>query len=168
VKYWDASGVVPLLIAEASSAMLREVLGSDPTMVCWWGTRIECASAIARYARAERLASTAIAAARRRLVSLLEEWTEIEPDEVLRTTAERVASVHSLRAADAVQLAAALVACDGTPANLSFVCLDTRLREAAMREGFVVVPDAAPRATAVRERSPRRRPKATPARRVRA
>lgn len=168
MKYWDASGVVPLLIAEVSSARLREVLGSDPTMVCWWGTRIECASAIVRYARAQRLASTEIAAARRRLVTLLEEWTEIQPDEVLRTNAERVVGVHSLRAADAVQLAAALVACDGTPSNLSFVCLDTRLREAAMREGFVVVPDTAPRATAVLERSPRRRPKATSGRRARA
>jgi hypothetical protein len=44
--------------------------------------------------------------------------------------------------------------------------LDTRLREAALREGFTVIPEAAPRATTVRERA-RRQPKSVAARRSR-
>lgn len=135
-------------------------------MVTWWGTRIECMSAIARYVREQRLSATEVATGRRRLMGLAEEWMEMQPDEALRASAERIVGVHSLRAADALQLAAALLACDGTPADVAFVCLDTRLREAALREGFWVVPDAAPRATAVRERAPRRR-KASPTRAAR-
>lgn len=156
MKYWDSSAILPLVTTEASSPQLREVLKADGVMVSWWGTRIECTSAVFRMSRERRLTATDIAATRLRLSSLASEWSEIQPDELLRTTAERAVGVHSLRAADALQLAAALVACDGSPADLPFVCLDTRLREAALREGFVVLPDAAPRATAVRERHPRR------------
>jgi predicted nucleic acid-binding protein len=46
--------------------------------------------------------------------------------------------VHPLRAADALQLAAAVVAAEGIPASLSIVTLDERLAAAARREGFVV------------------------------
>lgn len=156
MKYWDTSALVPLFTTEASSAQLRDVLRADGAMLSWWGTRIECTSALFRMSRERRLTATEVAAARLRLTSLAADWSEIQPDEMLRMTAERVVGVHSLRAADALQLAAALVACDGAPATLPFVCLDARLREAALREGFVVLPDAAPRATAVRERRPRR------------
>jgi hypothetical protein len=47
---------------------------------------------------------------------------------------------HPLRAGDALQLAAALVACGERPEALPFVCLDDRLRDAARREGFAVLP----------------------------
>ncbi len=41
--------------------------------------------------------------------------------------------------ADAFQLAAALVACRFEPGQLPFVCADSRLAEAANREGFPVI-----------------------------
>ncbi len=47
---------------------------------------------------------------------------------------------HPLSAADALQLAAGLLWADGRPAHHDFVCLDQRLREAAQREGFRVLP----------------------------
>ena len=46
--------------------------------------------------------------------------------------------VHALRAADALQLAAALLASDEEPAGLDIVTLDSRLADAARREGFRV------------------------------
>jgi hypothetical protein len=46
---------------------------------------------------------------------------------------------HALRAADSLQLAAALVAADHNPATLEIVCLDARLNVAAKREGFTVI-----------------------------
>jgi hypothetical protein len=49
-------------------------------------------------------------------------------------------ALHDLRAADALQLAAALIACDEQPALLPFVTLDRRLADAARREGFRVLP----------------------------
>lgn len=46
--------------------------------------------------------------------------------------------LHPLRAADALQLAAALVLSDFEPRTLPFVTLDDRLASAARREGFEV------------------------------
>jgi predicted nucleic acid-binding protein len=65
--------------------------------------------------------------------------TRIEPVESVRETATRLLRVHDLSAADALQLAAALLAAEGSPRTLAFVCLDRRLAVAAQREGFPVV-----------------------------
>ncbi|MFY9343542.1 MAG: hypothetical protein WAT39_13685 [Planctomycetota bacterium] len=60
------------------------------------------------------------------------------------TRARRLLANHPLRAADACQLAAALIACRERPDALGFVTLDSRLAEAARREGFTVLPAAVP------------------------
>jgi hypothetical protein len=52
-----------------------------------------------------------------------------------------VLAAHPLRAADALQLAAALVWTGEAAAGEAFVCLDERLRDAARREGFEVLPE---------------------------
>jgi hypothetical protein len=52
--------------------------------------------------------------------------------------ARRLLRVHPLRAADSLQLAAAVLASEGRPSTLEFVCLDDRLGIAAQREGFRV------------------------------
>lgn len=67
-------------------------------------------------------------------------WTEVEPSEAVREQAARVLRLHPLRAADSLQLAAAMVWCQGDPSHGEFVCLDHRLRDAARREGFVILP----------------------------
>jgi uncharacterized protein len=46
---------------------------------------------------------------------------------------------HPLRAADAAQVAAALLIAPSDPSQLTFVCLDARLAEAAEREGLRIV-----------------------------
>lgn len=53
-------------------------------------------------------------------------------------TARRLLRVHALRAADALQLAAAIAASEADPASLDLVMLDEQLAEAARREGFPV------------------------------
>jgi hypothetical protein len=45
------------------------------------------------------------------------------------------------RAADALQFVAALVSCEEEPIGERLVSLDQRLREAALLEGFVVIPE---------------------------
>ena len=57
----------------------------------------------------------------------------------MRENAARFVRVHALRAADALQLAAAFVAAEGRPASLDLVTLDDRLAEAARKEGFELV-----------------------------
>ena len=51
----------------------------------------------------------------------------------------RPLSPARLRAADSLQLAAALIAADHDPATLEILCLDPRLSSAARREGFTVL-----------------------------
>lgn len=119
--------------------MVGPIMDEDPQLVVWWGTVVECTSAIARLSR-EGLDSQAIEQASAVLQAMASNWVEVEPTEQLRTTAEQLLWVHALRAADAFQLAAALRWSGGQPVGAGFVCLDERLREAARREGFTVLP----------------------------
>ncbi len=59
--------------------------------------------------------------------------------EIVRRYAERVVETHPIRAADALQIGAALVAAEDNPASIAFVSLDRNLAEAAEREGFQVI-----------------------------
>jgi hypothetical protein len=59
---------------------------------------------------------------------------------IFRRTREGRLRAHPLRAADALQLAAALMWCDEAPTGETLVCLDDRLRDAARREGFAILP----------------------------
>jgi hypothetical protein len=78
--------------------------------------------------------------ARQVLQHLAEAWSEVQPSELLRGTAERLLAVHALRAADALQLAAALHWCQRQPTNRHVVSFDSRLRVAAYKEGFTIFP----------------------------
>jgi predicted nucleic acid-binding protein len=143
MKFWDASAVVPLIVAEAVSDRILALADSDPEMLVWWGTEVECASAVARRERDGGLDANSARLALERLGNLADRWLEIEPGEIVRETARRFLRVHPLRAADALQLAAAFVGADRRPAYLEFVTLDERLAEAARKEGFILVDSAA-------------------------
>lgn len=140
MRYWDASVIVPLLVQEPRTSDARAALEEDSRIVTWWGTRIECTSAIARLERAAALSPRQASQAIEVLRSLAAGWNEILPTEVVRETAYRLLRVHPLRAADAIQLAAATVMAGGRTAHAKFLALDDRLRDAAGREGFLVGP----------------------------
>jgi uncharacterized protein len=139
VRFWDASAVVPLLVDQPTTGAVRREFGQDSTLLVWWASRIECASALARLERERSPGPREIAAAFDRLAALTGTWQEIQPTAKVRQGAERLLRVHPLRTGDALQLAAALVAADGEPRTLPFVTLDERLALAARREGFPVV-----------------------------
>ena len=141
MRFWDTSAVVPLLVIEPASATVRRLADADPALVAWWATRTECISALARRRREGQLTARSEAATRRALDALAGSWSEILPGDGLRQRAERLLAVHPLRAADAFQLAAALVWARGEPRGRTLVSFDDRLREAAEREGFEVVPE---------------------------
>jgi predicted nucleic acid-binding protein len=138
VRFWDASSVVPLLINEPSSRRMLELLERDEELAVWWGTDIECRSAIARAQRAGRMSSDAGQRASEILEHLGSIWLEISPSEEVRRQARRLLRVHALRAADAQQLGAALVWC-GKYDQAELVTLDGGLGDAAQREGFLIV-----------------------------
>ena len=139
MRYWDSSAVVPLLVNEPRSKFLYAALTTDPEMVTWWGSRIECHSAIQRVVRSGSLGPSEASQAEKVLAALAARWLEIGATEIVRETAERLLRTHVLRAGDSLQLAAAVVAADFRPAQLELVCCDERLARAGRREGFPVV-----------------------------
>ena len=139
MMFWDTSALVPLLLAETDTPRRRETLRADPMLAVWWGTLIECESALQRRLREGALAPTAARAARERLSTLAAAWHEVPPSPALRILALRLLRTHPLRAADAQQLAAALtLALAGLPA-IAFLSADTRLADAAEIEGLTVL-----------------------------
>lgn len=139
MKFWDSSAILPLLVREAASDRVRDIVSEDEDMLVWWGTPVECTSAVARRERDETMDAKTVALALERLRILIPSWTEVQPSERVRSTAQRALRVHALRAADALQLAAAIVAAGDDRATLEVVCLDQRLTLAARREGFQVI-----------------------------
>jgi len=139
VRFWDASAIMPLLIAEPSTPPLQALAARDPDMLVWWGSRVECVSALARLERDAALDSKAAVLAFDRLKQLAAGWHEVDPSDIVRETAARFLRVHPLRAADALQLAAAFVAAEQRPASLEMLTLDDRLSGAAQKEGFAVI-----------------------------
>jgi predicted nucleic acid-binding protein len=138
VKFWDASAIVPLLVAEESTRRLQTLAAEDSAMLVWWGSTVECISALARLERDGALNVRAMALALQRLRQLSAGWHEVDSSDEIRETAARFLRVHPLRAADALQLAAAFAAAERRPASLAIVTLDERLANAARKEGFAV------------------------------
>jgi predicted nucleic acid-binding protein len=143
MRFWDTSAIMPLVSREPLSEEMRQLLEEDAGMVVWWATRVECVSAISRRAREGSLGAKGEASARGLLDDLSESWTEARPTARLRALAEQALTAHPLRAADALQLASALIWCGSQPRGRAFVCLDERLRTAATRQGFDVMPNQA-------------------------
>jgi uncharacterized protein len=139
MKFWDSSAIIPLLVAESSTGTLHDLLVSDRRIQVWWATEIECASAIARLAR-EGVEAAVIDSALTRLHRFREDWSEIVPGSLVKESAKRFLRLHVLRAADALQLAAAAVLAEGNPGLVPIVSLDERLRAAARREGHPILP----------------------------
>jgi uncharacterized protein len=139
VKFWDASAIVPLLVAEQATRQLQAIAAKDSAMLVWWGSAVECISALARLERDSALEARAMTIALQRLQLLSAGWHEVDPSDEIRDTAVRFLRVHPLRAADALQLAAAFAAAERRPASLEIVTLDDRLANAARKEGFAVL-----------------------------
>jgi hypothetical protein len=139
VRFWDSSAIVPLLVAEPLSAKVMAEYESDPEVIVWWATEVECVSALARLEREGSLGGPAMVGALGRLRGLAGAWQEVQPIDLVRRTAIRLLRVHGLRGADALQLAAAIAAAEEHPASLPVVTLDERLAQAAEREGFKAV-----------------------------
>lgn len=134
--FWDTSGIFPLLVEEESTEAREQSLLADSEMVIWYGTPTEIESAMSRREREGVLPRDVRMLADKRLEALANFWMEVSPTPQVRLRAIRLLRVHALRAADAFQLAAALILCRDNPGELAFLTADSRLKEAAHREGF--------------------------------
>jgi len=137
--FWDSSALVSLLVDESDSAQRKNLLRDDSQMAVWWATVVEVESALQRRLREGSLDADSIRITRQRLVELSQSWHEVNTTAAVRKLALRLLRTHPLRAADSMQLAAALALEAGGYHNLAFACADQRLSTAAELEGLVAI-----------------------------
>jgi hypothetical protein len=142
MRFWDSSAIVPLIVEEAASSACRRLLRADHGIGVWTLSRVEVLSAVWRRVRAGDMEHAGAVQAVRRLDAVSAHWIEVDGLTAVRARAERILAVHPLRAADALQLAAALVLSKDRP-HWPFVTGDVQLARVAELEGFdVIVPEA--------------------------
>ena len=136
--FWDTSALVPLCVQQQASATVRQML-KEHEIAVWWATPVEMRSAFERLLRLEQLSRTEHAAAGVRLEKLRRAWRELQPSEALRAQAETFLTSYPLKAADALQLAAAWTWCQGDTSSCVFLSGDMQLLDAARKAGFQAV-----------------------------
>ncbi len=139
MRFWDSSAVVPLLLLQEATAKMEREYRSGAPVAVWCLTRVEAWSAVCRLRREGRIGSPEVRIARSRLQGLTTTWVELDDWRSAAARAQRLLELHPLKAADALQLAAALVLAGERPEKVPFVTLDDHLAGAAEREGFEIV-----------------------------
>ena len=133
--FWDASALVPLCVHQDITPRAIALYKRYDAIV-WWATPVEIASALARLVRMKQLDSSDWTKARKLAKNLADSWSVIQTSNVLRSKAIQPVGPYDLRAADSLQLAAALAWCEDAPQGRVFLTADQRLREAALLSGF--------------------------------
>ena len=139
MNFWDTSALVALDSGDTHGDAVRRILEADGSVALWWGAHVEYAAAVSRRERERKLTAQQAATLLRRFNTLAQSCHEVQPAHRIRLLAQRLLRVHPLKAADALQLAAALTVAEDDSASIGFVCFDTRLNRAAAREGFPIL-----------------------------
>ena len=140
MKFWDTSAFLQLIVKQRFSDELTQLVSADRSVALWWGTRLEALSGLHRVQREGVITAKQFQAMQKNLRDLAAECFIVEPSSNVLERAERLLATHELRAADALQLAAALILFRESPSGNHFVCVDGRLAQAAHKEGFTVMP----------------------------
>jgi hypothetical protein len=138
LRFWDSSAVIPLIVKQAGSERADEWLSVDADVVLWMLTPVEITSALWRLVRENVLGEEDAQRAEDRVREFTAASRTVIDVEAVKAVSERLLRVHVLRAADALQLGAALVWSAGRPQGRILYTLDDRLARAARREGFEV------------------------------
>ena len=139
MRFWDASALVPLVLAEPASDVLRDRLREDADVLVWVWTLPEMVSGVERRFREGALTRKNRTEALSRIGELATTWDEVTSILAVRDIAVRLLARHPLRAADSGQLGAAILAAESAGSLTELVTLDDRLGQAAEIEGFTVL-----------------------------
>jgi predicted nucleic acid-binding protein len=129
-----------LVVAQPTSRTVDRWLDADPVLAVWTLTPVEISSAIQRLMRDGAIAEGVADEAEQRALELIGSCHLVIGVEDVKRQAQRLLRLHPLRAADALQLAAAVEWSAGRPAGHILHTLDARLAAAGRREGFDVPP----------------------------
>jgi predicted nucleic acid-binding protein len=136
--FWDSSSLVPLCVKQLGTPVARELI-LRYNIIVWWTAPVEIRGAFARLIRIGQLTSNEHVGAQVRLNELRSKWREIFPEQTIRDKAEHLLDRFPLRAADALQLAAAFVWTSGHPRGRAFISGDVQLLDAAEQLGFLAI-----------------------------
>jgi uncharacterized protein len=124
MSFWDSSALVPLCTNEPRSISAGKLWKQFPQRFVWWETSVEICSALARLEREKIITPQKRLSAEKRLKVLEKVWTEIQPAARIKELARTFPAQHKMKAADSLQLAAALVWCNEQPKGRAFISGD--------------------------------------------
>ena len=137
VAFWDASVLVALCLKQTSTPQAL-LFQRNYRIAVWWATEVEIASALVQSLRRHEITPPEFAQAKLQAEGLANLWRVIQPSAKVARDARALLERYPLRAADALQLAAALEWCEDKPNGEVFLSFDQRLREAAGLAGFTL------------------------------
>ena len=140
VNFWDSSALVPLVVPEKNSLALLDFKESSEMIFTWTLAPVEVLSAFYRLLRTKEISPETHQNAAITWKAVEDALELINETESVKAKAKRILNLHPLKAADALQLAAALAAASDNPPDHTFVSLDNSLRTAAQKEGFQIFP----------------------------
>ncbi|MCY4587484.1 MAG: type II toxin-antitoxin system VapC family toxin [Bryobacterales bacterium] len=98
MRYWDASALAPLVVAEPASSLVREWLAEDEWIITWVWSRTEIVSAIERRTREGSLSRMQRREVLERFDALSGSWDEVTDVLAVRPRANALLARHPLRA----------------------------------------------------------------------
>ena len=119
---------------------MRDLYRSDAHVLAWMLSDVEVRSALCRLEREGAVDRDRFDGAVDQFETFWDGVHLVSPVDAVKARAKRLLGIHPLRAADALQLGAALTVVYDDPRRWEFVCLDARLGDAARREGFALMP----------------------------
>lgn len=135
VAFWDASALIPLCVTQPHTPQAVGYFSRYRVMV-WWATHVEMTSAFVRLLRSRDITEAEYSKAKYEAERLANLWEIVEQAAKVAIEAHALLERYPLRAADALQLAAAHAWCGGRPNERVFLTFDRRLGEAAQLAGF--------------------------------
>ena len=137
LAFWDSSALIPLCVTQPQTAESR-LLSERYGIVAWWATQVEMMSGLARLDRTGQITHDRFLMGKQIALEIVRYWFSVRSNESIALCACSLLELHPLRAADALQLAAALEWCEGQPIGKVFLTFDRRLSDAAGLAGFTL------------------------------
>lgn len=137
--YAESSAVLAWLLDEAEAADIRRLLGGATVVIASDLTLIECDRVLLRAAELGELTEADAADRRAHLVAAASQWQILH---IFREVVDRARQPFPggpIRTLDAIHLASALTARSAV-AGLALMSLDDRVRSAAQKLGFELLP----------------------------
>lgn len=135
--FWDSSALLPLCVPQIRSQKAA-ALYERFAVVAWWASEVEILSGLSRLRRMGDISHEQFAAGKKLATIVAGDWSPLNLTASIVPDASSMLEQYPLRAADALQVAAALVACEHYPGGYAFITADLRQAEAARQVGFAV------------------------------